>query len=66
MVGWVIETEVYNYEEHRAMYRSVQSLYCIPETNITLYINYAEIKIKTRQHSKHGAQTILNIENFLS
>ena len=29
------------------MYRIVESLYCTPETNITLYVNYTEIKIKT-------------------
>ena len=28
------------------MYRIVESLYCTPETNITLYVNYTGIKIK--------------------
>ena len=26
-------------DEHRVMYGSVESLYCTPETNITLYVN---------------------------
>jgi len=30
------------------MYGSVESLYCTPETNVTLYINYIEIKIKKK------------------
>lgn len=25
--------------EHQLLYRCVESLYCIPETNITLYVN---------------------------
>ena len=27
------------HDEHRVMYGSVESLYCTPETNITLYVN---------------------------
>jgi len=30
--------------EHPGMSRIVESLYCTPETNITLYVNYASIK----------------------
>ena len=30
------------------MYRIVESLYCTPETNITLYVNYTGIKIKNK------------------
>ena len=33
--------------EHRGVYRIVESLYCIPEPNRTLYANYTGIKIKT-------------------
>ena len=33
-------------DEHRIVYRSVESLYCTLETNITLYINYTGTKIK--------------------
>ena len=29
------------------MYRIVESLYCTPETTVTLYANYSGIKIKT-------------------
>ena len=32
--------------EHGVMYRMVESLYCIPETNITLYVNYTGIFLK--------------------
>ena len=31
----------YTYHEHSVMYRAVESLYCIPETNIKLYVNYS-------------------------
>ena len=31
----------------RAMYRSVESLYCMPETNMTPYVNYTGIFKKT-------------------
>ena len=30
------------------MYGTVESLYCIPETNITLYVNYTRIKFKKK------------------
>ena len=30
------------------MHRIVESLYCTPESNITLYINYIGIKIKKK------------------
>ena len=33
------------YDEHWIMYTIVESLYCTPETNIALYVNYAGIKI---------------------
>ena len=37
----------YSYHgEHWAMYKIVKSLYCTPENNITLYVNYTGIKIK--------------------
>lgn len=29
------------------MYRTVESLYCAPETNRTLYVNYTGINIKS-------------------
>ena len=39
------EIKEYTYhDEHRVMYRVVESLYCTPETNITLYVNYLEFK----------------------
>ena len=31
------------WDEHQVMYASVESLYCTPETNITLYVNYPGI-----------------------
>ena len=34
------------------MYRIVESLYCTPETNITLYVNYIGIKVKTKKKGK--------------
>ena len=42
IVWWGIE---YTYDEHWVMYRIVESLYCTPETNFTLYVNYIGIKI---------------------
>ena len=33
------------------MYRVVESLYCIPETNITLYVSYPSIKTKKETYS---------------
>ena len=30
------------------MYRIVESLYCTPETNITLYVNHTGIKVKIK------------------
>lgn len=33
-------------DERRVMYGSGESLYCTPETNITLYANYTGIKTK--------------------
>lgn len=34
----------YTYGEHSTMYRIVESRCCIPETNITFYVNYTSIK----------------------
>ena len=34
--------------EHRAMYGSVESLHCTPETSITPCVNYTEIKTKIK------------------
>ena len=36
------------------MYRIVESVYCTPETNITLYVNYTRIKIKFKKGSNEG------------
>ena len=33
-------------DEHWVMYGIVESMYCTPETNITLYVNYTQIKIE--------------------
>ena len=30
-------------DEHQVLYGSVELLYCTPETNITLYVNYTGI-----------------------
>lgn len=32
------------HDEHRVMYETVESLYCTPETKITLYVNYLDLK----------------------
>ena len=46
-VKCVMEINEYTYhDEHWEMYRIVESLYCTPETNITLYVNCTGIKIK--------------------
>ena len=36
-------TEV-NCSDHFTTYADIGSLYCIPETNINVYVNYASIK----------------------
>ena len=38
----------YTCGEHSITYRDVESLYCTPETNITLCVNCASIKKKCR------------------
>ena len=47
--GWVKQVMEINestcHDEHWVMYGIVESLYNIPETNITLYVNYTGIKI---------------------
>ena len=35
-----------NGDEHQVMYRIIKSLYCTPESNITLNVNYTGIKIE--------------------
>ena len=37
------------HDEHWLMYRIVEPLYCIPETNRTLYVKYTGIKIFKNQ-----------------
>lgn len=37
---------VKSYLEHRVMYRAVESLYCTPEADIALYVNYTRIQVK--------------------
>ena len=34
---------------HQVLYESVESLYCTPETNITLYVNQLEFKLKKKE-----------------
>lgn len=36
------------------MYKTAESLYCIPKTNITLYVNYTGIKILKKQGKKES------------
>ena len=33
-------------DEHGMTYGSVESVYCTSEANVTLYVNYTEIKTK--------------------
>ena len=44
------------HDEHWVIYEIVESLYCTPETNIILYVNYTGIKIKYLKNAKkcHG------------
>ena len=37
---------------HNIKYRLVESLCCIPETNVTLYVNYTSIKNKIKHKSQ--------------
>ena len=39
----------HTYDEHGVMYRIVKLLFCTPETNITLYVNYISIKKKKKK-----------------
>ena len=34
------------------MYGMAESLYCTPDTNMTLYVNYTGIKIKKKEKNK--------------
>lgn len=34
------------HDDHQVLYGIVELLYCPPETNMTLYVNCTEIKIK--------------------
>ena len=46
----MMEIKEYNcHDDHWVMYGIVESLYCTPETNITLFINYTGVKIKTKE-----------------
>ena len=36
------------HHEHRVKRGSVELLYCTPEANVTLYVNYTGIKIKSK------------------
>lgn len=48
----------YIYGEHSITYRKVGSLCCAPETNVTLYISYAEIKtLKKKKKAPAGLFT---------
>ena len=38
------EIKEHTCDEHQGVYGSVESLYCTPKTNITLYVNYLELK----------------------
>lgn len=37
-------------DEHWVLYRSVESPYCTPETNMKLYVNYPGTKILKTQY----------------
>ena len=45
-------TNIWPYEEPWILYRIVELLYCIFETNTTLYVNYTGIKIKNNTSIK--------------
>ena len=51
--------------DHFTIYINIKSLYCIPETNIILYVNYISIKkeIKLNQANKMQEQRKIGIEN---
>ena len=43
------------------MYGVAESPYCTPETNVTLYVNYAELKTKqnkTNKNPEEGGKTL--------
>ena len=37
---------------HRVMNGNVESPFCIPETNVALYVNYTEIAVKFKKKKK--------------
>ena len=41
-------------DEHWVMYGSTESLYCAPETNLTMPANYTGIKIKIGEGEYQG------------
>lgn len=56
-------------DKHWGMDGIVGLLYCAPNTNATLYLNYTEIKIKKRQflsnHFEHNIRIMTNLLPFL-
>lgn len=48
-------------DEHRVVYRIVKSLYCTPETRITLYVNYTSRKKKKKYLTKYEQIESYNI-----
>ena len=47
----------YTRVEHQVMYGSVGSLYCTPETNITLYVNW-NLNLKRKNTMKYHCTPI--------
>ena len=47
------------------MHRIVESQYCTPETNIPLYVNYTEIKIKFKSRGKSTCVLVGDIKMLM-
>ena len=52
-MGKIVIQECTYHDEHRVMYRIVETLYHTPETDITLYVNYTRIEKNLIRRKKY-------------
>ena len=54
--------EYTGHDKHWVMYETVETLYCIPETKITPYINYTGMWNKIKRNKKKRTKLLCQIE----
>ena len=50
--------------DYSKVYTNLKSLYCAPETNIMLYVNYTSIKINTNQNPVISNESCVDLTTF--